>query len=436
MALDTAEAVDAYAAPLPQRGAVVADGLSVLLFRMRASNAVTFSLSPPLGTLRAVGFVAGDSHALTISPRLASDGTPWAFMLYVPPNDLPGRRVRKPIRIFARDGEHRSSVALNIEAPPVILVHGVWSDSSTWNGLREFLAAREFRFCESVACIVNFGPTQPAPSFDPLAPEPEHQLAVNELIRATTNALNAFRAEGIAVAQVDVVAHSLGGLIARSRVAQTANDRAYLRRDNFGRGDFHKLITIGTPHRGTPVANFLIANRQVRSSFFEGATLEEYLASTGRPVGPAIEQMQTNSAALAHLGATTGVAAHAIVGIAPGRSYTEETLNRLPGALGYFLSFDSLLGGNQANDVLVPRISQEGGLPRSAVTRVRGVVHADLDGRDTGETESRAIWRRVVRLLLAPSDSRRFGNFTAVPANAAPSSGASVESSRPADSEH
>jgi pimeloyl-ACP methyl ester carboxylesterase len=320
--------------------------------------------------------------------------------------------LRKSITISAQDGTRTSSTAVRLEAPPVILVHGVWSDNSTWNGLREFLTARGFRFCESAECIVNYGASQPAPSFDPLSMDPGAQFAVDQLIQATTNSLNAWRAEGIAAAQVDVVAHSLGGLIARSRVAQPDGARAYRRRENFGRGDFHKLITIGTPHFGTPVANFLIANRQARSQFFDGATLEEYLAATGHPMGPAIEQMQTNSAALAHLG-TTDVASHAIVGLAPARSHTEELLNMLPGALGYFLSFDSLLGGNGVHDALVSRSSQGGGLPRAATTLVRGTVHADLDGRDTGETESHAIWRRVLKLLATPGESRRFGKFLA-----------------------
>src|SRR4030095_14967299 len=128
---------------------------------------------------------------------------------------------------LAREGTRRAPVSLRLESPPVLLVHGLWSDSSTWNGLSDFLGRRGFNLCESAGCVVNYGATQPAPSFDPWATEPENQLAVNHLVKATTNALNSLRSDGIAVTQVDVVAHSLGGLIARARVALPDAERAY-----------------------------------------------------------------------------------------------------------------------------------------------------------------------------------------------------------------
>ena len=432
----TPEIVDRLAGNLPARSGVIADGVSLILLRVATTNAVTYSLSPALGDLRTLDAMPVSARKLTVTPTSASDGTSWTFIIYVPPNDLPGAALNKSVTISAREPGRSGKVSLGVTAPPVLLVHGVWSSSATWDDLRQFLIGRGFEFCDSADCVVNYGPIQPAPSFDPLAVGPENEFAVDQLIRATTNTLNALREEGIAAAQVDVVAHSLGGLIARSRVVQPGAERAYRRRDNFGRGDFHKLITIGTPHRGTSIANFLIANRDATSSFFDGATLEDYLATTGHPIGPAIEQMQTNSAALEHLGATPGVPSHAVIGIAPAHSHTEDLLNTLPAALGYFISFDSLLGGNGAHDVLVPRSSQAGGLPRSATTLVRGVVHADLDGRDTGETESKALGRRIAQLLVTRSDSRRFGNFTAGPTNAAARLAESFRNGVIADPEH
>ncbi len=417
IALTTPEAVDLFTGNLPHRDGVIADGISSLLLRARASNAVTFSLARRLGQLRAVGEGAQDSHIVVANPRAASDGSLWVFVLYVPPSDLPGAAVRRTINISAHDETRTGSLSLRLENPPVLPIHGLWSNSSTWNGLIQFLKRHGFRICEGIDCTVNYGAVQPAPSFDPAAGAPEDQFAVNQLIHATTNTLNALRREGIAGAQVDVVAHSLGGLIARSRAALTNGERAYRRHENFQRGDFHKLITVGTPHRGTPVANFLIANRNVRSSFLNGATLEEYLALTGRPLGSAIEEMQPQSPALTNLGSTLDVPSHAIVGIAPADSGTEQLLDRLPSALGYLLSLDSLLGGNGNHDTLVPRGSQAGGLTDGAVTLVRRTVHADIDEKDTGETESRIVWRRIAQLLRATTDSKHFGTFTGFQTN-------------------
>jgi hypothetical protein len=69
---------------------------------------------------------------------------------------------------------------------------------------------------------------------------------------------------GIQVAdvQADVVAHSMGGVIIRTLAAPPIPSGSYTfySNDNFGAGDIHKLITIDTPHLGTPVATQLLAS--------------------------------------------------------------------------------------------------------------------------------------------------------------------------------
>lgn len=87
------------------------------------------------------------------------------------------------------------------------------------------------------------------------------------------DALRTYR-EGldVAVAQVDVVGHSLGGLIPRlwasthynppgdaAPVFDRERTRAFRRADNFGRGDVHRLVTIGTPHQGSDFASLAVA---------------------------------------------------------------------------------------------------------------------------------------------------------------------------------
>ena len=417
---DTMEAIDRLAGIHPMRIGVVADGASQLLLRARTSNAVTFSISPRFGGLRDMNDNTAGVSAINVEPRMSSDGTWWVFAIYTAPDAVPGRRVHRMFMVTARDGMQSGSISLQLAAPPVLLVHGLWSSSSAWAGLSDLLRRDGFLICQGVDCTVNYGAVQPAPSFDPFATEPENQFAVNQLIAATTNVLNAVRQKGIAAARVDVVAHSLGGLIARSRVVLPDADRAYRRPDNFQCGDFHKLITVGTPHRGTPAADFLLSNRCARASAFGGTTLEGYLASSGRPFGQAIAEMRTVSPAITNLGATLGVAAHAIVGLAPGNSGTEGLLNALPRVLGYSITLDELLGGDRQHDTLVPRSSQTGGLPRTAVTLARNTVHTDIDARDRSETESRFIWRRIAQLLRTPAESKLFGNFTALETNAVP----------------
>lgn len=67
-----------------------------------------------------------------------------------------------------------------------------------------------------------------------------------------------FRAKSKVVAvKADVVAHSMGGIIVRTMatsLSDFANDQ------NFGTGLVNKLITIGTPHLGTPLAQQILAD--------------------------------------------------------------------------------------------------------------------------------------------------------------------------------
>jgi triacylglycerol esterase/lipase EstA (alpha/beta hydrolase family) len=102
---------------------------------------------------------------------------------------------------------------------PVVLVHGVGCNAGVWTGLRRYLVARGI----APVYALSYGP--PLASIEHFA---EQLGALIAEVRGATGA-----------AQVVVVTHSMGGLVAR----------AYLRR--FGGASVRKLITIGTPHNGS-----------------------------------------------------------------------------------------------------------------------------------------------------------------------------------------
>ena len=77
------------------------------------------------------------------------------------------------------------------------------------------------------------------------------------MLSQITTFINNFRtARNVAAAQADIVAHSMGGLMTR-KVAQLNN---FSSAASFGVGPVHKLITIGTPHLGSPLALKLLQN--------------------------------------------------------------------------------------------------------------------------------------------------------------------------------
>jgi pimeloyl-ACP methyl ester carboxylesterase len=69
----------------------------------------------------------------------------------------------------------------------------------------------------------------------------------------------------VANVQVDIIGHSMGGLVARTMPTLTA----YAQNRNYNRGSIHKLITIGTPHLGSPQALYILKdeNRCFRENF-------------------------------------------------------------------------------------------------------------------------------------------------------------------------
>ena len=108
---------------------------------------------------------------------------------------------------------------------PVLLLHGVMCNAGVWHPLKRHLAARGI----GPLYALSYGP--PLASIEAFA---EQAAAKIDAIIAATGA-----------AQVVIVAHSMGGLVAR----------AYVRR--WGGAKVRRLITIGTPHRGSMLARGL-----------------------------------------------------------------------------------------------------------------------------------------------------------------------------------
>jgi len=102
---------------------------------------------------------------------------------------------------------------------PVLLLHGVGCNAGVWRGFRRHLAKCGI----GPVYALSYGP--PLASIEHFADQVADRIAG---IEAATGA-----------AQVVLVCHSMGGLVAR----------AYVRK--YGGGQVRRLITIGTPHRGS-----------------------------------------------------------------------------------------------------------------------------------------------------------------------------------------
>lgn len=165
--------------------------------------------------------------------------------------------------------------------PPVVLIHGIWGSWQSWNNFKPLVTGVgtvDSRFSvgrvnydnnisDLVASTAPFflagnlkGISSNSLGFAYNAPVVQQQIEhwIEEFKSGTnsqgipTNPLG-IQAAGV---QADIVVHSMGGVIARTIAGQDT----FLSGDTFAQGDIHKLITIDTPHLGSPVAIQILAD--------------------------------------------------------------------------------------------------------------------------------------------------------------------------------
>lgn len=88
------------------------------------------------------------------------------------------------------------------------------------------------------------------PSIPPAEPEIGNQ-AIAALKSMILEVLDRYNKQHISVSQV--VAHSMGGLVARGLCQQ----KGYKANENYMKGQIRRLITIGSPHFGASLAGIL-----------------------------------------------------------------------------------------------------------------------------------------------------------------------------------
>ncbi len=406
------------------------DGVTRLLLRVQTDSKVKFQLLSAddellsgdadncrFGTLLNLAGITASCGSLEVEPVSTSAGN-FAFAILKSPMHYPFDPVNESIAnvdstIKAKvtlDDQTEKEVTLTVRPAPTVLVHGVWSNANSMAALEQYLENRGITICEDCR-PTHMG--QNALEFDP---ERGVHGTVGRVRQSIENAINEFRNQNIACAQATVVGHSLGGLLARARIDWEI--RPFVTIGNYNHGDIYKIITIGTPHEGSNLANWFIEHQCDEMEWLaswtddveSGDRVRDVLNRQGRPIGPAIYGLQQDSVALSNIGRSS-VLSHAIIGIAPNDSGSESTLNDLPKYSGNDgTTIDGLLGGNNNHDTIVERQSQTGRIGQ--ITVANNVVHARVSGNDIDETGSSDVHERVFELLLSRNGTE-FGEFPA-----------------------
>jgi pimeloyl-ACP methyl ester carboxylesterase len=272
---------------------IAADGFSQIVVRIQTNQpGQTVTVKVKEGSSPYYGGVALPSQMTAFNPtdvaKQSVDATSvavghgaMAFAVYIAPKDydsgpldppLAARIVTLQVTSGAGDATYDDQSIIIIR-PPVLLVHGLNSDQSAWDEVTPSWSKiiQVFRADYSAPVPVNsVSPTNYGWSYNPSTHsyQPGPLTAIKgsalgftynapKVLLQLKNHLAEFRAGTnplggpVAAVQMDVVGHSMGGLVSRAM----ATESDFFEAETLTGGYIHKLITVGTPHLGSPYAD-------------------------------------------------------------------------------------------------------------------------------------------------------------------------------------
>lgn len=395
----------------PAQGAA-SDGVTQLLMRTvaglpgTACYEVTSSGPPDQGMIQ----------NQVVSTQSLGSGD-YAFSFYQAPEGYGDSSASRTVQVefyftpsIAFGNTSTITTSLTVVRPPLLLIHGLWGSPSSWPSLwdRSGQSYVTKRADYSGTNAANYSTNYPKV----------------QSFAATT--LQAALDQGYAATQVDVAAHSMGGLLTRLY----AGSPQFERPDNFNLGDVHRLVTLDTPHFGASTANLLVSLNNNSLPFRilggVGAAFQSMGFGSFTLYQGAVCDLAENSAGLQRLSGGTTLPSQVFTatggppGAPNGGNYLTpiEVLLDLPICLPGF--FPACLPGThlfpqdvvngfrfrQSNDAIVPLTSEQGGL---GGTNYPTLIHTNVTG-------SSAVSGQVFPLLDGP-DSGFSGTLPPVPSN-------------------
>lgn len=284
-------------------------------------------------------------------------------------------------------------ITIEVYRTPVLMVHGLWSNSGGFKDMEDNF--RQGNYEPYQLKRMDYEPTNDHPF---IANFPQVQNEINQLISQCSS-------KELAVGKVDLVGHSMGGILSRLH-CQDANYA----------GDVRRVVTCNTPHAGSQLPDFLLDLNSVLA-FLLCEVIDAAPEPTGSCYDGAINDLRVSS--VATLIDLNGGAMPSDIGVHALTTKEEITVVHLPtsGALPFsFISaWTALIGstcvGNfldnvfnfDDHDIIVPHQSQAGGLAGASTSLVPNQQHA-------GSTANSNVIDQVKGMLNQPPSASSFSN--------------------------
>lgn len=199
-------------------GGVIADGISSVEITVTLPATVSPTVTLTDGKTTLTEIAVNDEAIFSYVPDTEKLG------LF--PSDIPPEGA--DITLTAMAGGQSETMNLKVYRKPILLVHGLWSNSHMWDKMVGWLQNDGF-----IVYTMDY-PNVASPA----------AVATNQFDDRIQAIKKEFSQQyNVNVSKIDVIAHSMGGVIARYYINQFQGSPNV---------DIHTLITVGTPHKGSP----------------------------------------------------------------------------------------------------------------------------------------------------------------------------------------
>ncbi len=393
------------------KSGLTADGNTRLFLRAQSDRAGTFKFSIPegFGTLEDLNRRGGGSE-IEISTTNLGNGIYQASAVLISPADYPvSNTILFPSHAFDVNltftdnngiSENVPSLNLKIQAVPVVLIHGIFGEFSStfntggagvWNSLYNAYGG-------GYPQVSGWNYTNIHGPIDAIPDNSRSELFYH--IAGVLDAIN--YKYNIACTRVDLVVHSMGGLMARRFLqADSGQKNSALA---YKQGLIRRIITIATPHEGSPIANYaLYGTTPLAPDTIMDLLNPDYLLAKG-----VLALAKSNSDLINSLNSRSSVPIHVICGrvrdnidsvqIFDMPKYFSMILRYAPSLFSVPSSLFRIIFGDDDYDIAVGMSSAVSNFSKSTEKNGLNYNHVSIcEQNDIGEL--------IVQLLQGPSSN-------------------------------